>query len=86
VDGEVTEHIMVIPNAGPVRIGDGPTIETRGDDTFDYVRVDGASVYVPGGLGDLHMQSRAIPSTPYEAYAFGHWYAGQFAIRLREQS
>lgn len=73
---------MVIPDHAPVRIGDGPTIETCGLDAADYVRVDGVSVYV--GMADLHMRPRAIPGTPYEAYAFGHWYAGQFAIRLRE--
>lgn len=77
-------HIMVIPDHGPVRIGDGPTIETRGTDLADYVRVNGVSTYV--GIGALHMKPRAIPGTPYEAYALGWWYAGQFAIRLRGQS
>lgn len=76
------EHVMVIPDRGPVRIGDGPTIETRGLDYADYVRVDGVSVYV--GMADLHMRPRAIPGTPYEAYAFGDWLAGWFAIQLRE--
>lgn len=79
------DHVMVIPNHGPVRIGDGPTIETRGTDLADYVRVDGVSTYVPGMQG-LHMQWQTIPGTPYTAYAFGDWLAGQFAIRLREES
>lgn len=74
---------MVIPDHTPVRIGNGPTIETRGLDSADYVRVDGVSVYVPG-MHNLHMRPQQIEGTPYEAYAFGHWYAGQFAIRLRE--
>ena len=76
-------HVMVIPDHGPVRIGDGPTIETRGIDAMDYVRVDGASVWV--GMAALHLQARPIPGTPYEAYAIGSWVVGQFAIRLREE-
>jgi hypothetical protein len=78
------DHVMVIPNHGSVRIGDGPTIETRGADLADYVRVDGESVYV--GVASLHLEPRPIPGTPYEAYALGSWILGEFAIRLREET
>lgn len=70
---------MVIPNRGPVRIGDGPTIETRGGDLFDHVRVDGVVQYMP-----LPFPSPVpIHGTPYEAYALGGWMRSHFAIRLR---
>ena len=76
------DHVMVIPNHGPVRIGDGPTIETRGTDYANTVRVDGVTQYMVTPWPD----PVEIHGTPYEAYALGAWELGQFAIRLRGES
>jgi hypothetical protein len=78
------DHVMVVLNGGPVRIGDGPTIETRGADLADYVRVDGVSTYV--GMANIWLDPRPIPGTPYEAYALGPWTLGNFGIRMRGES
>lgn len=86
------DHVMVIPDHGPVRIGDGPTIETRSDDMCGWSMVGGAPAEViVNGVKVVHVDSpwplpSPIPETPYEAYAYAAFPIGQFAIRLREES
>jgi hypothetical protein len=87
-----SDHVMVVLNGGPVRIGDGPTIETRGDGICCWAMEDGGPAEViVNGVNLVHVESpwplpSPIPETPYEAYAHAAFPTGQFAIRLREES
>lgn len=86
------DHLMVIPDHGPVRIGDGPTIETRGDLLCGWSVENGTPAEViVNGVKVVHVDSpwplpSPIPETPYEAYAFATWDLGWFAIRLRKDT
>ena len=88
----VTGHIKVIPGAAPVRIGEGPTISTSVTGFCSWnpdpdnpgegaVIINGTETYyMPRPFPD----PVPIPGTPYEAYTFGSWYIGEFAIRIRK--
>jgi len=71
---------MVIPGYSLASIGDGPHISTVNTDPADHIRVDGQPQYLPTPCPT----PVPIHGTPYEAYAYGDWVLGVFAIRLRE--
>lgn len=84
------KHVKVIPGAEPVRIYPGPTIQTNGKDRCDwFISDDGIAEIIVGGTKVVEItrpwpEPVKIPGTPYEAYTFGSWFVGEFAIRLRE--
>lgn len=87
----MTDHVMVIPNGGPVRIGDSPTIETRGAGLCGWSMENGhPAEVVVNGVKIVFVDSpwpapSPIPETPYEAYAYAAFPMGWFAIRLRTE-
>lgn len=78
------DHVMVVPDCDPVRIGAGPTVATRFEDLctmrFLEVWVDGRRFTMSTPWPD----PQPVPNSPYEAYVLGDWVTDRFAIRLRE--
>lgn len=78
------EHVMVVPDALPVRIGDGPAVATYLE---DHCNAESMEIWVDGMRHFMDKpwpEPRPVPGTPYEAYAHGDWTSDRFAIRLCE--